>query len=118
MSERIWTAALVVIGDEILSGRTQDKNVAQVAVWLNVQGIRLAEAMTADGARIEAQLPKHSQPDYLEPFYQRLPLANGDWVLRVMTPLREAGQAATLTGYFEGGALCRRGSASIFCSAR
>ena len=40
---RIWTAALVVIGDEILSGRTQDKNIAQVATWLNVQGIRLAE---------------------------------------------------------------------------
>ena len=39
----IWTAALVVIGDEILSGRTQDKNIAQVATWLNVQGIRLAE---------------------------------------------------------------------------
>ena len=42
-SERVWTAALVVIGDEILSGRTQDKNVAQVALWLNEQGIRLAE---------------------------------------------------------------------------
>ena len=41
--ERIWTAALVVIGDEILSGRTQDKNVAQVALWLNDQGIRLNE---------------------------------------------------------------------------
>jgi molybdenum cofactor synthesis domain-containing protein len=40
---RIWTAALAVIGDEILSGRTQDKNVAQVAAWLNEQGIRLAE---------------------------------------------------------------------------
>ena len=38
-----WTAALLVIGDEILSGRTQDKNVAQVATWLNEQGIRLAE---------------------------------------------------------------------------
>jgi molybdenum cofactor synthesis domain-containing protein len=42
-SERIWTAALLVIGDEILSGRTQDKNVAQIAKWLNLQGIRLAE---------------------------------------------------------------------------
>jgi molybdenum cofactor synthesis domain-containing protein len=42
--DRIWTAALVVIGDEILSGRTQDRNVAQLAAWLNVQGIRLAEA--------------------------------------------------------------------------
>jgi molybdenum cofactor synthesis domain-containing protein len=41
--ERTWTAALAVIGDEILSGRTQDKNVAQVATWLNDQGIRLAE---------------------------------------------------------------------------
>jgi molybdenum cofactor synthesis domain-containing protein len=41
--ERVWTAALVVIGDEILSGRTQDKNVAQVALWLNQHGIRLAE---------------------------------------------------------------------------
>jgi molybdenum cofactor synthesis domain-containing protein len=40
---RIWTAALAVIGDEILSGRTQDKNVAQIATWLNVQGIRLRE---------------------------------------------------------------------------
>ena len=38
-----WTAALLVIGDEILSGRTQDKNVAQVALWLNEQGIRLGE---------------------------------------------------------------------------
>jgi molybdenum cofactor synthesis domain-containing protein len=41
--QRIWTAALLVIGDEILSGRTQDKNVGQVAIWLNEQGIRLAE---------------------------------------------------------------------------
>jgi len=40
---RIWTAALAVIGDEILSGRTADRNVAQVALWLNRQGIRLAE---------------------------------------------------------------------------
>ena len=41
--EKVWTAALLVIGDEILSGRTQDRNIAQVATWLNVQGIRLAE---------------------------------------------------------------------------
>ena len=43
VDDKIWTAALVVIGDEILSGRTQDKNVAQVALWLNQHGIRLAE---------------------------------------------------------------------------
>ena len=41
---RIWTAALVVIGDEILSGRTQDANLAYLARWLNIQGIRLKEA--------------------------------------------------------------------------
>jgi len=51
--ERVWTAALLVIGDEILSGRTQDKNVAQVALWLNLQGIRLGEVrVVAD--RMEA----------------------------------------------------------------
>jgi molybdenum cofactor synthesis domain-containing protein len=43
MTERIWTAAQVVIGDEILSGRTHDRNIAQVASWLQVQGIRLME---------------------------------------------------------------------------
>jgi len=41
--ERIWTAGLCIIGDEILSGRTQDRNIAQIASWLNLQGIRLAE---------------------------------------------------------------------------
>lgn len=51
---RTWTAALVVIGDEILSGRTQDRNVAQLATWLNEQGIRLAEVRIVpdDTARI------------------------------------------------------------------
>ncbi len=42
-AERIWTAALLVIGDEILSGRTQDRNISQVALWLNLQGVRLVE---------------------------------------------------------------------------
>jgi molybdenum cofactor synthesis domain-containing protein len=40
---RIYTAALVIIGDEILSGRTQDANLAYLAKWLGVQGIRLKE---------------------------------------------------------------------------
>ena len=40
---RVWTAGLAVIGDEILSGRTQDRNIAQVATWLNAQGIRLSD---------------------------------------------------------------------------
>jgi molybdenum cofactor synthesis domain-containing protein len=39
------TACLIVIGNEILSGRTQDANLAYLAKWLNEQcGIQLAEA--------------------------------------------------------------------------
>lgn len=40
---RIFTAALIIIGDEILSGRTQDANLGYLAKWLGVQGIRLKE---------------------------------------------------------------------------
>lgn len=43
-SLRIWTASLVIIGDEILSGRTQDVNLAYIAKWLNVEGIALTGA--------------------------------------------------------------------------
>jgi len=68
MAERIWTAALVVIGDEILSGRTQDKNVAQVATWLNVQGIRLIEVRVVGdttAAIVEAVNALRARNDYL-----------------------------------------------------
>ena len=67
-AERIWTAALVVIGDEILSGRTQDKNVAQIAQWLNVQGIRLAEVRVVpdrEAAIVEAVNALRARNDYL-----------------------------------------------------
>lgn len=68
MTTRIWTAALAVIGDEILSGRTQDKNIAQIATWLNVQGIRLAEVrVVADktDAIVEAVNILRARNDYL-----------------------------------------------------
>jgi len=68
MGERIWTAALVVIGDEILSGRTQDRNVAQLATWLNVQGIRLAEVRVVadrEDAIVEAVNTLRARNDYL-----------------------------------------------------
>lgn len=42
-SERIVTAALLVIGDEILSGRTKDRNIGTVAEHLTGIGIRLKE---------------------------------------------------------------------------
>jgi molybdenum cofactor synthesis domain-containing protein len=59
---------LLVIGDEILSGRTQDKNVAQLATWLNEQGIRLAEVRVVpdDVGRIaEAVNALRTTYDYL-----------------------------------------------------
>ena len=68
MNDRIWKAALLVIGDEILSGRTQDKNIAQIATWLGVQGIRLAEVrVVADdtAAIVEAVNALRIRNDYL-----------------------------------------------------
>ncbi len=68
MTDRIWTAALIVIGDEILSGRTQDKNIAQLATWLNVQGIRLAEVRVVadrEEAIVEAVNTLRARNDYL-----------------------------------------------------
>ncbi len=67
-ADRIWTAALVVIGDEILSGRTQDKNVGQVALWLNLQGIRLREVRVVpdvEEAIVEAVNALRARNDYL-----------------------------------------------------
>jgi len=67
-SPRIFTAALIVIGDEILSGRTHDKNIAQVATWLGVQGIRLKEVrVVADEspAIVEAVNTLRARHDYL-----------------------------------------------------
>lgn len=43
MTKEIYTAALIIIGDEILSGRTQDANTAYIADKLNEQGVRLKE---------------------------------------------------------------------------
>ena len=66
--ERIWTAALVVIGDEILSGRTEDRNIAQVARWLQVQGIRLMDVRVVpdiEASIIEAVNALRETHDYL-----------------------------------------------------
>jgi len=38
------TACVLIIGDEILSGRTRDANLPYLAEWLNQAGIRLREA--------------------------------------------------------------------------
>jgi len=43
MSETV-TACLLIIGNEVLSGRTHDKNLPHIAEKLNAVGVRLAEA--------------------------------------------------------------------------
>ncbi len=42
-TQDIVTAALIVIGDEILSGRTKDKNTGYIADYMTAIGIRLGE---------------------------------------------------------------------------
>ena len=42
--EKAVTAAILVIGDEILSGRTKDRNVGYIAEYLTNMGVELREA--------------------------------------------------------------------------
>ncbi len=37
------TASMIIIGDEILSGRTKDKNLTHLSLWLNRMGVQLRE---------------------------------------------------------------------------
>jgi molybdenum cofactor synthesis domain-containing protein len=52
-SEERVTAAVLIIGDEILSGRTQDTNLRDIARYLNVHGVDLAEARTVPDVMAE-----------------------------------------------------------------
>ncbi len=58
MSDTIPTAAVLLIGDEILSGRTKDANLGWIADWLTALGIDLKEArvVSDDEADIVAAL--------------------------------------------------------------
>ncbi|MCH9670409.1 MAG: competence/damage-inducible protein A [Gammaproteobacteria bacterium] len=44
MSESVVTACVLIIGDEILSGRTQDVNLAHIAKELNEVGVQVRQA--------------------------------------------------------------------------
>ena len=52
-SEPPPTAAMLVIGDEILSGRTQDTNINYVAKFLGALGIDLKEARVVPDVQVE-----------------------------------------------------------------
>ena len=36
-------ASILIIGNEILSGRTQDINIQHISLWLNILGVRVEE---------------------------------------------------------------------------
>jgi len=54
MREELVTAGLLVIGDEILSGRTKDKNIGHIAEYLTGLGIDLSEVRVVPD--IEAEI--------------------------------------------------------------
>ena len=67
--EKIVTAALIIIGNEILSGRIQDANLSYIATKLNDEaGIRLAEVRVVpdiEGEIIEAVNAMRVKHDYV-----------------------------------------------------
>jgi molybdenum cofactor synthesis domain-containing protein len=62
------TAAVLIIGDEILSGRTQDTNLRDIARYLGVHGVDLAEARTVPDVHeeiVEALNALRARYDYV-----------------------------------------------------
>ncbi|MES2035830.1 MAG: molybdopterin-binding protein, partial [Pseudomonadota bacterium] len=53
MSQDRVTAAVLIIGDEILSGRTQDTNLNAIARYLGTYGVDVAEARVVGDIEIE-----------------------------------------------------------------
>ena len=68
MNEKVVTAALLVIGDEILSGRTKDKNIGFTADYLTALGIDLKEVRVVsddEGAVVAALNALRATYDYV-----------------------------------------------------
>lgn len=53
MISKLYTASIIVIGDEILSGKTQDVNIQYIACNLAAMGIKLQEARIIADSKIE-----------------------------------------------------------------
>ena len=43
-----FNAAILIIGNEILSGRTQDTNTSTLSIWLNSIGVKVEEVKYSD----------------------------------------------------------------------
>jgi molybdenum cofactor synthesis domain-containing protein len=68
MPDKIFTAAILIIGNEILSGRTQDTNVQYLGQGLNELGIRLMEVRVVPDVEddiVDAVNALRSRFDYL-----------------------------------------------------
>ena len=68
MSQSSVTAALLIIGDEILSGRTKDKNIGFIAEYLTALGIDLKEVRVVsdeEAAIVEAVNALRGRYDYV-----------------------------------------------------
>lgn len=102
------------LGPIALSGPLARQNAEQAAALLtgglfdiaeiyNLDGLRLATAMTADGRHVEAQLPGHLRPTDGQTTDDSFRLADGRWALRVFVPLRGLSDGGEgISGYFEG----------------
>ena len=67
-NKRVVTAGMLVIGDEILSGRTKDKNIGYIAEFLTNLGIDLKEVRVVaddEGAIVEALNALRHRHDYV-----------------------------------------------------
>ena len=67
-------------------------------------GGKLAESRTADGDKLEPELPHHAFLRHDTATYDSVALPDGRWVLRVFVPLRKsvADSKSPISGYFEG----------------
>ena len=43
MNNKTIQASIIIIGNEILSGRTKDTNTSTLAIWLNSIGVKVSE---------------------------------------------------------------------------
>ena len=58
-------AAILIIGNEILSGRTQDTNTTTLATWLNSIGVKVEEVrVVPDQEKIIVETLNHLRKNY------------------------------------------------------
>ncbi|MBF0264643.1 MAG: HD domain-containing protein [Gammaproteobacteria bacterium] len=75
-----------------------------IAEIYNTDGVKLAEALTSAGEKIEHVIPSHSRNNFDDKPYESFHLPTGEWVLRIFVPLLEIedNNHQQNLGYFEG----------------